>query len=55
MPRDPLPTAEQPKRKRLERLADDVRWGFVKSEYARGFNDGIDAFIARLMEEETDG
>ena len=36
----------------MERLADDVRWGFPKSDYARGFNDGIDALIARLGEAE---
>jgi hypothetical protein len=34
----------------IERLADDVRWGFPKSEYARGFNAGIGALIARLAE-----
>lgn len=34
----------------VERLADDVRWGFPKSDYSRGFNDGIDALIARLSE-----
>jgi hypothetical protein len=47
MPRD-IPAA--PTTPPIERLADDVRRGFPKSEYARGFNDGIDALIARLAE-----
>jgi hypothetical protein len=36
----------------IERLADDVCYSRPKSDYARGFNDGIDALIARLAEEE---
>ena len=38
----------------VERVADDVRWGYSKSEYSRGFNDGIDALIARLDSLSTD-
>jgi|GEM_PF-3928527 len=34
----------------VERLADDVRYGYATSDYARGFNDGIDAFLACLTE-----